>query len=69
MDLTPLEIESKKFKQLLRQKQIFSLKDKEQVWYFLKGKGQTVLTKPSHHRLVWLKCSGAWNLMLSNPGY
>ena len=27
------------------------------------------MTKPQHHRYVWLKCSGAYNQMLSNPGY
>jgi hypothetical protein len=27
------------------------------------------VTKPYHHRYVWLKCSGAYNMMLTNPGY
>ena len=28
-----------------------------------------MLKKPSHHRYVWLKASGAYNLLNSNPGY
>lgn len=50
-------------------KQILSVKDKEIVWEFLKSSGQKELTKPSHHKYPWLKCSGAYNLMQSNPGY
>jgi hypothetical protein len=33
------------------------------------SQGQETLLKPTHHRYVWLKCSGAYNLMLMNPGY
>jgi hypothetical protein len=36
---------------------------------FLERDGMQMLVKPSHHRFVWLKCSGAYNLMLQNPGY
>lgn len=62
----------RKFRQLIysRSHEILSLKEKETVWEFLKSKqGQGLLTKPSHHRYTWLKCSGAFNQMMSNPGY
>lgn len=52
-----------------RNKPILSFRDKERVWQFLKDPTHHVLRKPSHHRYTWLKCSGAFNQMLNNPGY
>jgi hypothetical protein len=65
-----LEIQSKKFRQLIysKSKLILGTKEKEVVWDFLKTQ-QELLTKPQHHRFTWLKCSGAYNQMLNNPGY
>lgn len=70
--MTPKEINARKFRAIIysRSHEILSIKDKEIVWDFLKSwTGQGLLTKPQHHRYTWLKCSGAYNAMLSNPGY
>lgn len=66
--VTALDSIKQTFKHIIK-KQILSDKDRAYIWEFLVGQGKQVLTKPQHHRLVWLKCSGAYNLMLTNPGY
>ena len=60
-----------RFKGLIfgRSKRILSDKEMDVVCDFLERDGMQMLVKPSHHRFVWLKCSGAYNLMLQNPGY
>ena len=60
-----------RFKGLIfgRSKRILSEKEMDVVCDFLERDGMQMLVKPSHHRFVWLKCSGAYNLMLQNPGY
>ena len=69
--MTTFDINHRKFRSLIysRSKLILSLKEKETVWEFLKTQGQQLMTKASHHRYVWLKCSGAYNMMVTNPGY
>jgi hypothetical protein len=46
-----------------------SYNEKLRVWSFLKDPSHHVLRKPQHHKYTWLKCSGAFGLMQSNPGY
>jgi hypothetical protein len=63
---------AKKYRQLIysRNHAILSLKEKEIVYEFLKSiPGQSLLSKPLHHRYAWLKCSGAYSQMTSNPNY
>ena len=53
-----------------RKHAILSEKERIAVWEFLRSPdGQGLLTKPAHHRFTWTKCSGAYNAMLSSPGY
>lgn len=69
--MSPFEKKYKLFKALVHSKSvvIFSKADKEIVWDFLRNDGLQVLTKPQDHKYVWLKCSGAYNQLLMNPGY
>ena len=52
-----------------RSKTVLSYKEKEFLWQFLKDPNHHVLKKPQHHKYTWLKCSGAFGLIQSNPGY
>lgn len=55
---------------LSRNKTILSGRDKNRVREFLMHeRSLRVISKPSHHKYLWLKCSGAWNRLHSNPGY
>ena len=66
------DFKGKQFRSLIYSwsRQILSTEEKALVWEYLKSsQGQESLNKPTHHRYVWLKCSGAYNLMLLNPGY
>lgn len=70
--MTVLEFNARKFRQVIysRKHAILSEGERHVVWDFLKSAdGQGLLTKPSHHRYTWTKCSGAFNTMLTNPGY
>ena len=64
--MTYSDLTLRKFKSLIysRSHMIMSLKEKETLWEFLKTEqGQQKLTQPNQHRYVWLKCSGAYNLL------
>lgn len=57
---------SRKFRSLIYSKShwILSVKEKEEIWNYCRSlQGQDSFTKPSHHRYIWLKCSGAYNMM------
>ena len=72
MIMTPFQINAVKFRRYIygRSHAILSIKERGVVWEFLKSeKGQARMSKPHHHRYTWLKCSGAYNMMLTNPGY
>jgi len=46
-----------------------SINDKEKIWNFLRYESNNLKLKDKDHKNIWLKCSGALNRMISNPGY
>ena len=48
---------------------VFSAKDLGKIWRFLRYEKNHLLLKVQNHKNIWLKCSGAQNRIVMNPGY
>ncbi len=63
------------FKTIVQSKRrvVLTAYDREQLWLILRDYNRSHrfkdLQKPTNHRRLWLKCSGALAQKLSNPGY
>lgn len=49
--------------------QTFSPQELERMWGYLKNEENQVNLTPRERKYIWLKCSGAYNRMIMNPGY